>query len=237
MKKLHSRKSGRQVNINETHQYLSMLFEWIAIPISMGAFLISFVSLWKTHLAPFKLEMTYGRPTFTIYKKTLENSGTEQKTTYWIPSFDVGVSFHNTGQKTGQVLCLKIIAEPRNNSKKFVFGSKWIVNYNSLQKHSLDRQKWSKNVIDREWYPLILSGNETKHVHVVFEMMQPKWWDKKEIIGSMDFSIKVLSSETKKWKEGKRYTTLGMFNELGMYDKTTKITVDDPELDSLRYSE
>ena len=82
-----------------------------ALIISAAALTVSLLSLWYNNLSPFKLMITHDTPTFTIYYITPQISGDTAGKAWWIPSFDVGFSFHNAGKISGQVLDLRIVAE------------------------------------------------------------------------------------------------------------------------------
>jgi hypothetical protein len=73
-----------------------MEFQFVSIAVSMLALTVSLVSLWKSTLAPFKLKLNYGPLRFALYKIMPRMSG--GKATWWIPSIDMGFTFHNLGK-------------------------------------------------------------------------------------------------------------------------------------------
>jgi len=176
----------------------------LTIGISLTALLISLISLWKTHLSPFNLEISHTSPTFSLYKITPKMSGDKQKRTWWIPSLNIGLSFHNIGQKMGQVINIRIVGEIESNSTKIIFYPIWIVNYATYQKYRTDRFKWLETSVERHWYPLILEGKGTQHLHLVLESSTRL---ETQITGLMKFRLEVLSSSDKgKWRLCKRYS-------------------------------
>ena len=131
---------------------------------------------------------------FTIYEMGKGN---------WIPSFDIGMSFHNTGEKTGQVINARFRA--RQHSREHSFYAKWVVDYPTFEKDR-DRNKWIDTAVKRDWYPLILSARETQQVHLVLEQdVDDLSWDSQEK-RSLNLVLEVLASDNAGWKEIDTYT-------------------------------
>ena len=89
----------------------------------------------------------------------------------------------------------------RKTSREFAFCAKWVVDYAAFQQNHPKRWKWLAMAIERDWYPQILAGKETRDVHLILE--ESRWDDK--ITGIMDYTLEVLSSDSNKWKECARY--------------------------------
>jgi hypothetical protein len=204
-----------------------MEIQWITIGISILALIFSLTSLWKNYLAPFKLKVCHDSPTFSLYKITPKISGGRK--TWWIPSIDMGFTVHNLGCKSGEVTDIRLLTKlkSKNYEKKYTFYAKWIVNFVKFKKKETSRFEWIHDSIEREWYPLILAGNEQKSIHIVFEGGR---WDKK-FIGTLSLCLQIFSSQKKKWIECNRYNHF--INE-DMNEKNEKYTLSDNKLEKIR---
>ncbi len=163
--------------------------------VSTIALAFSFFSLWKAVLAPFDLEVSYDSPTLSIYRIAPEVSrGTK---VWWIPSIDIDITFYNLGRKMGKVLDLRFIGTLDSDGvkKRYVFYAKWIVNFHELQRDRADRMGWISSSVQQEWYPLILSGENMRTVHVVLEGLR---WDRK-LTGTLDLEMQIYSTKHDEW--------------------------------------
>lgn len=170
-----------------------------AVIISIIAVVISLISLWRSHLMPFALRVTNSDPRFTLYEITPEMSGNEEGKTWWIPSFDMGVTLHNIGQKAGTVEDLRIKAEM--NGEELTFRSKFLVDYGFFSENYQDRFAWVNEGVDRSWYPILLPGKDEKTLHLVLE--SERWEQKKT--GIINFKLEIKSDESEEWIEIEKY--------------------------------
>jgi hypothetical protein len=108
------------------------------------------------------------------------------------------------GRQPGEVLDVRIEAELKGHrsTKKYVFYPKWIVNYPAFKESKGQRYKWIENAVIRDWYPLLLKGQDSISVHLILESDR---WDHKEM-GEMKFNLQVISSKKDKWIEVGRYS-------------------------------
>jgi len=201
----------------------------IALIVSGVALLVSFIALWVNSLSPFKLKILHDSPTFTLYKITSSISGSKEGNTWWIPSFDVGISFHNVGRISGEILDARIVAEFKGHrsNRKYVFYPQWIVDYSAFQKDRTERFQWLKKAIIREWYPVLLKGQSDINLHLILETGR---WDQKEN-GKMLYCLEVISSKKKKWIECGRYSLLITED---MFDEKSCYTTFDNKIEELR---
>lgn len=192
-----------------------MSSQWALAITSASALAVSLLSLWKISLAAFKLKVAYGSPTFTLYRMEPEVSG--GKKPWWIPSIDMSFTFYNTGKRSGEVTDLRLIGTLNVSGveKKFVFYAKWIVNYRVLQQKRGDRLGLMESV-ESEWYPLIMSGDSQKSLHIIFEGWR---WDG-VLTGPLSLKLQVFSSEKESWIDYEQYKhilTTHMFEETSTY--------------------
>jgi hypothetical protein len=201
----------------------------IALIVSIVALVTSIGSLWVNSLKPFKLSVSNDSPTFKLYKITSAISGARAGATWWIPSFDVGMSFYNLGRRPGKVLDVRIIAKlnGHRSQRKFVFYPKWIVKYADFQRDRAERMTWINSAVSREWYPFMLAPMGERDIHVILEGDR---WDHKES-GTIEFSLEAFSSSEKTW------STLGRYElhiSEDMFEGNSSYTVSDVKIEKLR---
>ena len=190
----------------------------LALLVSGLAFVVSIASLWVNSLRPFKLKLSHDAPTFKLYKITPNISGSEEQRTWWIPSFDIGVSFYNVGRIAGELLDIRIVAkfEAHRSDRTFTFYPKWIVDYSRFQKDRADRFTWLDTAILRDWYPFMLGSQSEKNLHVVLESDR---WDHRES-GEMTLTFEVIASDTRRWRNCATYklaVSKDMFEGMSCY--------------------
>lgn len=173
----------------------------IALAISGAALAFSLASFYLTSLKPFRLEMYHTPVSLHLYKITPEISGDEEGRTWWIPSFDVGFSLHNSGSRSGVVYDLRVVVELMKGGKKeeYFFYPHWVVEYGTFQKSMDHRLEWLETAVQHLWHPIPLGGSEAVHVHVVLEMIAGRWDTKR--IGDLSLAIEYRSSESPEWMQ------------------------------------
>jgi hypothetical protein len=201
----------------------------VALIVSGLALLVSIASLWANSLRPFKLSLLHDAPTFKLYKINPNVSGAEDGQTWWIPSFDIGISFYNTGRIPGEVLDIRIVAElaGHRSNRKFVFYPMWIVDCSRFEQDRTERFKWIKSAILRDWYPIMLGAQGEKDVHVVLESDR---WDHKES-GEMKLTFEVIAAGMREWSRCETYT-LPISED--MFESTSSYTPYDEKIETLR---
>ncbi len=180
-----------------------MAFEITALVFSILALLTAVYALWLVILKPFKLTVSNTIPTLSMYKITPDMSGDEEKKTWWIPSFDMGITFANEGKGVGKVLDMRIIMllGSGESQKEYAYYPKWVVDYSKFTEYRKDRFKWIDTATKGKWYPLVLAGQQAESFHVVLEGDR---WDEKQS-GNMNYYLQVLDSKNKKWTEYGKY--------------------------------
>jgi hypothetical protein len=201
----------------------------VALIVSGLALLVSIASLWINSLAPFNPKLSHDAPTFRLYKITPNMSGNEKGETWWIPSFDIGVSFYNTGKVPGEISDIRIVGElaGHRTTRKFNFYPKWIVNYTSFKEHGSDRFAWIATSVLRDWYPFMLGGHDQKDLHIVLESDR---WDHKES-GELKLVFEVISSKSKKWIT---YANYSLHISEGMFEDKSSFSPYDEKIEKLR---
>jgi hypothetical protein len=206
-----------------------MPYESIAIVASCLALIISLIALWCNSLRPFSLKVSHDAPTFTLYKITPSESGSENGKTWWIPSFNLSISFHNAGRIAGEILDMRINAKLEGHRliKKYAFYPKWVVDYSVFQKYRTDRFTWASSAVKRDWYPIVLPAQQSESIHVI---MEGERWDEKQS-GRMTYCLQIISSRKKKWIEYGQYS-LPIFDE--MFEEKSSYSTYDTRIEEIR---
>lgn len=174
--------------------------KFIPIGISAISLLISLYVIWKIHLSPFKLLISFGDPLLKTYKITPQVSG--GKTIWYIPSIDIPMTFLNTGAKSGKVTDLRLTFSSlkkninSSNHYKETFKPRWCVHYEDYNSKRSERFSWLRESVENDWYPFYLLQNSPVAKHIILESFR---WDKFPK-GSFQIKLEVLSDESKEWR-------------------------------------
>ncbi len=137
---------------------------------------------------------------------------------WWIPSIDMSFTFYNTGKRSGEVADLRLAGtlKTKDSEKKFFFYAKWIVDFQKFQQDRGDRVALIESSIERDWYPLILSGDTQESLHIIFE----GWRWSNRFTGDLNLTLQIFSSEKNTWidyEEYKHTITEHMYEETSTY--------------------
>ncbi|HEV7164285.1 MAG TPA: hypothetical protein VGO35_02705 [Gammaproteobacteria bacterium] len=190
---------------------------------------MSVFSLWVNSLPPFSPRVSHDAPTFALYKIPPSVSGDEKKRTWWIPSFDLGLSFYNAGRVAGEIRDIRIIADVHElrNTRKFYFYPTWLVDYPSFQRYHTERFKWLEKSVLRDWYSFIVGGQAKADIHLILEGGR---WDN-IFEGTMEIELQFASSKSVKWVSLARYRLI-ITEE--MFSSKSCWTPSDKRVESLR---
>jgi len=175
----------------------------LPIIISTLALTISILALVLNRLVPFKAKVFSTTPTFSLYKIPPSISGSEKNQTWWIPSFNIGLSMYNLGKLSGEIIDVRILGELESvrSNQKFEFYPKWTVNYSEFQKNNIERFVWLNEAVLSNWSPILLFGGKETSKHIILE--GPRWDNKME--GVLKFRVEYIASNSNKWKEINNY--------------------------------
>lgn len=169
--------------------------------ITLFALFVSLFSLWKSTLAPFRLEVTTDSPTFNLYLIEPGTSGGPVR--WWIPSIDMDITFSNLGKRVGEVKDLRFNGVLRSDGQErgFVFYAKWVVDFRLFQRDRVDRMAWVTSSVERDWYNLVLAGDDQRSLHLIFEGLR---WEK-AVAGELLLTLQLLSSRDEEWVDLAQY--------------------------------
>lgn len=156
--------------------------------------------------SPFKLKVFNTPPRLSIYTISPEIHDTKGKM-WWIPSFDLGISFYNLGKRSGEILDMRIVVtkdQPMSKQECYFFSPIWVVDYPNFNEIKFDRKKWLSKAVRRDWYPLLLHSDDETQLHVIFEMLKVIRWDTK-ICGNFSLILEVKTSKKEDWVPIKKF--------------------------------
>src|SRR5712671_988179 len=170
---------------------------WLPLVVSSVSLIFSGFALWYSHLSRFQLEITFSPPTRSLYKIPPEVSGDKENRTWWLPSFDAGFSFYNSGSRAGRIKDIRLILKitEHRSEQVFHFYPVWIVKPGEFDACRTERFNWIETCVERQWYPLIIPGKSSVHMHLIFE--GPRW--DSPLSGSLETSLQIFSSKSEKW--------------------------------------
>jgi hypothetical protein len=141
-----------------------------AVVVSAIALVVSLFSLWFSALSPFALRVVASEPRLTVYGITHEHKTVGPLAEHFIPSFDLSLTFHNTGRRAGTVSGLRLLVkvEERGGSRHETYKPIWIVTYGSFHRFH-DRFKWLAKSVESEWFGIFLQAGGERTLHLIFE--------------------------------------------------------------------
>lgn len=174
--------------------------EWISLGaafISLISIGVSFITLWKTHLAKFKPLISVGKCRLRIYPIKSANER------WYISSFDIPLSFTNQGAQAGRIEDIRVkVSYPKLpiNGHYEMFYPKWDVNGKEISK---ERFHWIENSVKEDWMPFIILSRETKSKHLVFETR----WDEPVIQDVVECKLEIKYGTRPKWQAVTKWKT------------------------------
>jgi len=158
--------------------------------VASAAFLVSLTTLWKTHFAKCNVLVAAGYLRHRIYP--IKNDG------WYITSFDIPLSFTNSGAKPGIITGLRLKLHYSNlpvpDNHEYVYPQFEIdpKNYKQISK---DRFKWIEKLLLSYWMPFIILPKSSISKHIVFETR----WDDPVIQDKIDCSLEIEIDHKGNW--------------------------------------
>lgn len=161
--------------------------------ISISAFVISLLALWKTHFSPFSALPVAGRLMIRIYPI---KSGNER---WFIASLNVPVSVTNQGARPGVIDGLRLRLHfpklPIPGNCEFIRPTFEIAPEDS-KLISKNRFEWIDKIVVADWMPFTVLPKATVTKHFVFESR----WENPVIQEIVDCTLEV-RSDSGSWEE------------------------------------
>ncbi|MFX0202551.1 MAG: hypothetical protein ACFFCW_41125 [Candidatus Hodarchaeota archaeon] len=171
----------------------SIILAIIAVGISLGAGVIAFIALWKTHLTGFSPIVITGNLRHHIYPVTKK----ERK--WYICSFDIPISITNGGAKPGNILGLRLslsFPELQLPGNRELFPPVFEIDPRDYAKLTHDRFKL-KEIVIGGWMPYTVLPKQSVIKHLLFESR----WDEPVIQERILCSLELYTDRSPKWKE------------------------------------
>lgn len=201
----------------------------VALIVSAISILISFVSLWFTHLKPFKLSVENSVPRLSMYRILNDKN----EVTHWIPSFDMALTFMNLGKIAGSINDVRLVGDfiTKEGKERVCFYPNYVVGYSEFHQSGNDRSQWLKSAIKGGWYPLCVRGQGDVSIHLVLERSGQGMSFKNKKVGKMSLNLEVSHSKSKQWESIAVYEAT--VPEI-IYDQNTTLSYQNPKLEPLR---
>jgi hypothetical protein len=133
----------------------TLIISLISALISVGAVVLSVITLWKTHFVKANFITGVGELGLRIYPIKNENRR------WFIPSFDVPISIVNEGARPGRVLGLRLLVRFPNlpiPDNREPFYPRCEVDASEICR---ERFKWIKGPSVADWMPFVVLPKET----------------------------------------------------------------------------
>ncbi len=160
---------------------------------SIAAFIISIIALWRTHFAKFRAITTSGNLQFRIYP--IKNN----KIKWYLPSVDIPISITNEGARAGKVMGLRVrtsfpnLSIPKNYE---AFLPAWEIDYKKFEPISENRFEWIEKAVIASWTPFVVLPKQTITKHLIFESK----WDNPVIQDDVHFELQIITDVDKNWR-------------------------------------
>jgi len=152
-----------------------------SLAIALVAVLISLVSLYRSHLAPFAVVTVVGDLRLSV------DSIKYGKRSWYIASVDMPIQVVNSGARIGRILKYRLkVSYPSlhiDNAYE-IFEPVWVVD-RRLFAASADRSEWLKNAVVGDWAPFSILPKDSVEQHIVFEQR----WDYPVVTKEIAFTL------------------------------------------------
>jgi hypothetical protein len=162
--------------------------------ISLAAFAVASIALWKTHFSRFSAISACGALRTRIYPITNDNES------WYIPSFDLSISITNGGARPGIVLALRLSLHypdiPIPNNRELVYAD-WEIDATDAREIDKHRFEWMDKLNVTDWRPFPILPKETVTKHIIFETR----WDDPVIQKRVVCQLELRSDAKAKWQK------------------------------------
>ena len=171
----------------------------ISVFIAVAAFVVSLTTLWKTHFSKFNVLIAAGDLRHRIYPIKSENEK------WFMVSFDVPLSFTNSGAKPGLVTGLRLKLHypnlPIPDNYEFIYPNFEIdpKRANEITKHRFD---WIEKLVLARWMPFTVLPKNVISKHIAFETR----WNNPVIQEAIDCTLEVETDYKQNWAASCKWT-------------------------------
>jgi hypothetical protein len=171
----------------------------ISACIAVAAFLVSLTTLWKTHFSKFNVIIAAGNLRHRIYPIKSEDEK------WFMASFDIPLSFTNSGAKTGIVTGLRLrlhyssLSIPDNC--EFIYPN-FEIDPKKSDEITKERFDWISKLLLARWMPFTVLPKNMISKHIVFETR----WNDPVIQQGIDCSLEVETDNKQDWFPSYKWT-------------------------------
>ena len=219
-------------NLGPTVNPLTIALTSAGIALVSGG--MSAVTLWRTHLAPFKPMFAVGDLSFRVFPI---RSGDER---WFIASYHAAITVTNVGARAGHLkgLRLAITYPTLTFEHKELMPARFVVDGEKYESAiARDLFSWGEQGIFKgHWMPAILLPKESVTQHLLFEAR----WEQPVIQPAINIRLEVLVENNASWVPAATWTTSlseWMWSELTRAGTSFTVSPDGSELSAWGYTE
>jgi hypothetical protein len=162
--------------------------------ISLAAFTVGSIALWKTHFARFTATALAGTLRQRIYP--IKNEGEN----WYLASFDIPLSVTNGGACPGHIrgvrLTLRFPLLPIPNNREYIYA-KWEIDPTHARRINRDRFQWLRELTISDWMPFTVLPKQTVTKHLIFETR----WNDAVIQKQVQYTLELVSDARAGWQQ------------------------------------
>lgn len=158
------------------------------VTIATIALLVSVLTLWRTHLAPFHLISTTGPIRLRVEHLKVD------KKSWWLPRFAVSVSLTNSGARIGRVTSMRIVVHYPAIEVDDAYEAFRCLGEFDLVEHEKDPTKPFR-AFQQDFVPIVLLPKETVIKFLVFQTR----WDS-PVTTTIEVGLEVQTDASKDWR-------------------------------------
>lgn len=164
----------------------------ISVGIASAAFFVSLTTLWKNYFAKCNVLVAAGHLRHRIYPI---KSGDDE---WYIVSFDIPLSFTNSGAKSGMITGLRLKLHYSNlpipDNREYIYPN-FEIDPKKSNQISKERFNWIENLLLSHWVPFIILPKNSISKHIVFETR----WDDPVIQDEIDCCLEIETDHKQNW--------------------------------------
>ena len=166
----------------------------ISLVVAIIAVLISLISLYRSHLAPFKVITAAGDLNLRIYR--IKNG----KDSWYIASADIPLQAVNSGARIGRILACRLrVSYPSISIPDAyeTFKATFVVESAAFNRAENDRSRWLDDAVLADWKPFSILPKASVDQHVVFETR----WDNPVVADVARFTLQQRLDGSRGWAD------------------------------------
>jgi hypothetical protein len=179
------------------------------VVIALFALLVAGFALWRSDLRPFRLGILWSNPTFQVYTVRSEQAGDSPGLKWYIPSFDLSVTFWNAGARPGTLEDVRLLVTLSEGGTRQheTYAARAIVDHAAFDRAS-DRFEMIAS-IESSWYGVPVIDRTPRTVHLVLETTYLRWDEERDPF-DIRAELQVQTADKPGWRSLGRYEFPGV---------------------------